>query len=74
MSTHACFPGVPEILTLVLASCESFADVIAFASTSREFYAVWKENASTILGYVGPRCVPAFDEALVAVRDFFYSL
>lgn len=73
MLANARLPGAPEILTLILASCESFAEVIAFASTCKEVYSVWKENAPPILDRLGPRCIPAFDEALVAVGDSFLS-
>ena len=71
--TNTSFPLVPEILLLVLADCDSFADVIAFASTSRGVYEVWKENASPIRDRLGPKCIAGFDEALVAVGGSFLS-
>lgn len=59
----------PELLCQVLASCDSFQQVVSLSTTCKRFYAIWTTNSSAILPYVAPRCIPGFDEALVAVSS-----
>jgi hypothetical protein len=58
---------LPEILIQILASCDTFAQAVALSSTCKDVYAVWLSNTSPILDRVGRQCIPAFDEAVVAV-------
>lgn len=74
MASDALLSCPAEILTLILASCDTVSEVLNLALTCKELYAAWKLNAGNILENLGTRCVPAFDEALVAVGDSFWSL
>ncbi|KAM7198718.1 hypothetical protein V8F20_006033 [Naviculisporaceae sp. PSN 640] len=58
----------PELLCQVLASCESIQQVISLSIICKSFYSVWITNSSAILPSVAPRCIPGFDEALIASR------
>lgn len=59
----------PELLCQIFESSDTFEQFLRLASTCCRFYAVWKTNESTILTAIAERCIPAFDEALVAVRS-----
>ncbi|KAM7198447.1 hypothetical protein V8F20_006208 [Naviculisporaceae sp. PSN 640] len=58
----------PELLCQIFESCDTFEQVSNLASASRGLYAVWNTHQSAILTAVLERCVPGFDEALVAAR------
>ncbi|KAM7187877.1 hypothetical protein V8F33_010991 [Rhypophila sp. PSN 637] len=51
----------PELVCQILS-------MVDLASTCTRFNTIWTTNASTILTAVTPRCIPAFDDALVASR------
>lgn len=69
MSTKGLLSGSSEIPIQILASCDSFAQVVALSSTCRDIPAVWTLNASPVLDCVARQCIPAFDEAVVVVGD-----
>ncbi len=61
--------GLPaEILVIILRGCHDFTDLVAFSSTCSRLNSLWKSNVPSILDSIAPRCILAFDEALVAVR------
>ncbi|KAK8066567.1 hypothetical protein PG997_013314 [Apiospora hydei] len=65
-TTFLSSSGPTELLVLVLRSCDSIADVLAFGDTCRYLRSVLRSNTSTILRDVGAGSVVCFDEALVA--------
>ncbi|KAK4213510.1 hypothetical protein QBC37DRAFT_374028 [Rhypophila decipiens] len=58
----------PELVCQILSSCDNLKQVVDLASICTRFNTIWTTNASTILTAVAPRCIPAFDDALVASR------
>jgi hypothetical protein len=69
MSDNGLLSGSPEILIQIVASCNAFAQVVALSSTCRYIQVIWISNASAILDRVARKCIPTFDEAVVAVGD-----
>ncbi|KAB5567004.1 hypothetical protein GE09DRAFT_1284693 [Coniochaeta sp. 2T2.1] len=57
-----------EILIMVFENCDDLIQVASLASTCKLTNSVWKSSESSIIRSVGFRCIPAFDEALVAAR------
>ncbi|KAL4819762.1 hypothetical protein BDW67DRAFT_173061 [Aspergillus spinulosporus] len=58
----------PETLLLILQSCNSLSQAIALASTCKRLHSVYSSNTHSIFCHVGPRDIPAFSDALMAVR------
>jgi hypothetical protein len=68
MPPPSSLAGAPaEVLLLIFQSCESLQQLNALSLTNRRMHAVWLEHQSIILWHVGPKMVPAFDRALMAV-------
>jgi hypothetical protein len=57
----------PEILIRILQSCQSFQQVLRLATTSRQLYEAWQTHMPMVIWHVGPKEIPAFDTALMAV-------
>ncbi|KAG7050822.1 dihydrodipicolinate synthetase family protein [Colletotrichum scovillei] len=66
MAMFTSYP--PEIIARVLASCDSFNDAFALASSCQYTYAVWLDHGASIIHSIGPRTIPAYEHAVVAVR------
>ncbi|KAH6692717.1 hypothetical protein F5X68DRAFT_60511 [Plectosphaerella plurivora] len=58
----------PEILLHFFSQFDSFADVTALAATCKRLNYLWQTAAPTIIWAIAPKCIPVFDEALMAVR------
>ena len=59
----------PEIVVRIFQSCDSFADVRALLLTCRHTHAVWVANGPGVIGHVARKLIPAFDGAVMAVRN-----
>ncbi|KAK0381291.1 dihydrodipicolinate synthetase family protein [Colletotrichum limetticola] len=66
MAMFTSYP--PEIIARVLASCDSFNDAFALASSCQYTYAVWLDHGASIIHSIGTRTIPAYEHAVVAVR------
>jgi hypothetical protein len=60
-----------EVTVRIFQCCSSFADLRALLLTCRHLHSVWVANAPSIVWHVGPKVIPAFDQALMAVRNAF---
>jgi hypothetical protein len=67
------FSSRPEIVLIVLQSCDDFEQLLDLGLACRYIYSVWVANTTTIIWKVGLRCIPAFDDALMAVSAVSYS-
>ncbi len=57
-----------EVTIRILASCDSFYQVVSLISTCRQLAAIWEANSSTLIpGLLLKSNIPAFDDALMAV-------
>jgi hypothetical protein len=57
-----------EIIGLILANCESFAELLDAILTCRSFYSAWKSHTGSILWHIGQLEIIGFRDALIAVR------
>ncbi|RHZ67979.1 uncharacterized protein CDV56_109652 [Aspergillus thermomutatus] len=57
-----------EIIGLILASCESFAQLRDAILTCKLFYSAWKSHTGSILWQIGQFEIVEFTDALMAVR------
>ncbi|KAH7369316.1 dihydrodipicolinate synthetase family protein [Plectosphaerella cucumerina] len=58
----------PEITLLILSQFDSFSDIVALAKTCKRLHSLWLAVPPTIIWCIAPSRIPAFDEALMAVR------
>ncbi len=58
-----------EIVIRIFQSCDSFADLRSLLLTCRHIHAVWVANSPGIVGHVARKLIPAFDGAVIAVRN-----
>ncbi|KAI9367891.1 hypothetical protein BJX61DRAFT_262708 [Aspergillus egyptiacus] len=67
MNTLTSLPE--ELIALVLQSCPSFSDLRNLLLTSKTIYSAWQHNQRVTLWHVGQASIPAFSDALIAVRS-----
>lgn len=67
MSATGLLSVSTEIWIQILASCDTFEQAVALSSTCKDVHAAWVLNAPSALEKIGRLCIPAFDEAVVAV-------
>ncbi|KAH8908133.1 hypothetical protein BR93DRAFT_977960 [Coniochaeta sp. PMI_546] len=60
--------GPAELLVCIFQQCATASDVLALAATCQHTRRVWQAHGSAIISKVGPREIPAFNEALIAAR------
>jgi len=65
--TIASLPA--ELVVRVFQHCSSFADLRALVLACHHTHAVWVANSPNIIRHVAIRDIPAFDQALLAVRN-----
>jgi hypothetical protein len=58
----------PELVIRIFQHCDSFADLRALLLTCRSIHAVWVANGVAVARHLAPEVIPAFDQALMAVR------
>lgn len=60
-----------ESLLFILQSCDTISQAVALSSTCKRLHSVYCSNVYSVLGRLGPRDIPAFYDAVVAVSDLF---
>jgi hypothetical protein len=65
--TLASIPA--ELVVRIFQYCSSFADLRALFLACRHTHAVWVANSPNIIRHVAIKVIPAFDQALMAVRN-----
>jgi hypothetical protein len=70
MAAPSALASAPtEVVIRIFQYCSSLADLRALRLTCRRVHALWVVNNLSILRDVAPRVIPAFDRALMAVRN-----
>ncbi|KAF3358208.1 hypothetical protein VdG1_02985 [Verticillium dahliae VDG1] len=57
-----------EITVQIISLCDGLTDMLALASTCRQLHVMWEKAAPPLIWSTGRREIPAFEEALMAVR------
>ncbi|KAK6348685.1 hypothetical protein TWF718_006472 [Orbilia javanica] len=57
-----------EVLIRVIRSCSSFKQALSLVSACKHLRLVWETCSTSIVSYIGRAAIPAFDDALMAVR------
>ncbi|KAL4951397.1 hypothetical protein BDW69DRAFT_186431 [Aspergillus filifer] len=57
-----------ELIALTLRSCDSFSTLKNLIQSSKTVHDVWEQNQRSILWDIGQAVIPAFSDALIAVR------
>jgi hypothetical protein len=58
-----------DCLLLIFQSCDTISQAVTLSSTYKLIHSVYSSNFYSVLSRVGPRDIPAFNEALIAVSD-----
>ena len=62
--------GPPELVVMILQSCQSLGDLARLSATSKRIYAIWRAHHSSIIWHVGLRSILSFDVALMTVSSY----
>ncbi|KAK0610886.1 hypothetical protein B0T14DRAFT_529264 [Immersiella caudata] len=57
-----------EVIVKVFQQCDSLADITALRLACRHLNSVWLSHSPVVIGHAGPRLIPAYSRALMAVR------
>ncbi|KAK6519279.1 hypothetical protein TWF281_003115 [Arthrobotrys megalospora] len=57
-----------EIHIGILQSCSSYKQALSLIATCKQLYLLWETYSTSIVSYIGRNAIPAFDDALMAVR------
>ncbi|KAK6358746.1 hypothetical protein TWF730_008068 [Orbilia blumenaviensis] len=57
-----------EVQIGILQSCGSFKQALSLIATCKQLRLLWETYSTSIVSYIGRNAIPAFDDALMAVR------
>ncbi|KAK6519781.1 hypothetical protein TWF506_000077 [Arthrobotrys conoides] len=57
-----------EVLIGIIRSCSNFKQALSLIATCKHLYLLWKTFSTSMVSYIGRNAIPAFDDALMAVR------
>ncbi|KAF3084065.1 hypothetical protein TWF102_000499 [Orbilia oligospora] len=57
-----------EVMIGIIRSCGSFKQALALISTCKQLRLLWETFSTSMVSYIGWNAIPAFDDALMAVR------